>query len=48
MRDLVNYVSIAFAYGAGFDQQDKFLPLLLEVKDKRMTFDDALKKLVAQ
>ena len=43
--DLVNYVAIALAFGAQFDEQAEAAAILQQVKDKKLSFDQAIKSL---
>lgn len=43
--DLVNYVAIALAFGARFDEQDEVAVTLRQVKEKKLSFDQAIKSL---
>lgn len=43
--DLVNYVAIALAFGARFDEQDEVAATLRQVKEKKLSFDQAIKSL---
>lgn len=43
--DLVNYVAIALAFGAQFDEQAEVIAILQQVKDKKVSFDQAIKSL---
>jgi hypothetical protein len=43
--DLVNYVAIALAFGAQFDEQAEVVAILRQVKAKKLGFDQAIKSL---
>ena len=43
--DLVNYVAIALAFGAQFDEKAEAAAILQQVRDKKLSFDRAIKSL---